>query len=451
MSTNTLRRISSISVKSLFGMFDYDLDTQVNEEDKVKNIVILYGDNGTGKSTLLKLAFHMIAPDQIAGHKTYLLNTEFNTLTVRFNDGSEVRAKREKDIISGAYKLEVKRPRKKVISANVAPSRELENEHEELHNKIEPALKELDCALYLLSDDRAIHRAGAAITRSERRREMIYIDDNDYTDVSRRRSRIETVYETPEDISKKLLEIAIKRTEGWFRQRIIGSGARGDLGVNELYAKILKRISASGGDKTQAATKKQIEKRINMLSKSSKDYSQYGLLPEFESQEILSILNAADTQTYNVIADVLSPYLDSIETKNQAMEYIYKRIDTFVTVASKFYTNKSLSFDLRKGIKITASNGKNIEPSMLSSGERHLLLLFCTSIVAGEAPSILMIDEPEISLNIKWQRMLIDSLIQCIGDNDIQFVFSTHSLEILAKHKSGVVKLQNKKSRSRHD
>jgi predicted ATP-dependent endonuclease of OLD family len=271
---------------------------------------------------------------------------------------------------------------------------------------------------------------------------MLYIDENEFIEYQRRRI-MRDLPETPEDISKKLLESAIKRTEEWFRRRVIGSGTRGDSGVNELYAKILKRLADTGGDEAKGTTKKQIESRIKKLSKESGNYSKYGLLSEFDSQEILSILNDANAQAYNVIVDVLSPYLDSIETKNNAMANIYERIDTFVTVAGKFYTNKSLSFDLREGIRITSSSGKVLEPSMLSSGERHLLLLFCTSIVTGGAPSILMIDEPEISLNIKWQRMLIDALMQCIGDNDIQFIFSTHSLEILAKHKSRVVKLEN--------
>ncbi len=442
MPQNILRRISHISVKSLFGMFDYELDVSAKEGGEEEKIVILYGDNGSGKSTLLKLAFHMIAPNQGEGHKTYLLNTEFHSLLVRFNDGSEVLAERKSESFTGPYTIKVKRPRKRVISAVVKSSQAKEHDHDNLHLLVEPALEELDCALYLLSDDRAIHRAGAGVKRSSNRNETLYIDESDFIEIQRRRI-LNEIPETPEDISKQLLESAIKRTEEWFRQRIIGSGTRGDSGVNELYANILKRISAAGGGKTKGATKKQIESRINKLSIESRNYSKYGLLPEFDSEEILSILNKSDAQTYNVIVDVLSPYLDSIETKNNAMENIYERIDTFVSVAGKFYTNKSLSYDLRKGIRITSLNGKELNPSMLSSGERHLLLLFCTSIVTGGKPSILMIDEPEISLNIKWQRMLIDALMQCIGDNDIQFIFSTHSLEILAKHKSRVVKLKS--------
>jgi len=437
-------RISNISITSLFGMYSYDLNIQAKDTDDEEKIVIFYGDNGSGKSTLLKLAFHMIAPDRGEGHKTFVLNTEFKKLSVKFNDGTVVLAERANNQTNGEYELSVKRGRKKAVKAIVNSNRS--DEHDDLHKLIEPALQELDCALYLLSDDRAIHRAGSDFqnNRSESiRKKRHYADELSIREMELRVLRNNSP-ESPDDMAKQLLKSAINMTEDWFRRRVIGSSTQGDSDVNELYAKILKQISDRGGDKATEIGKKVAEKRINNLIIESKKFSRYGLLPEFDGNNILEIITNIDQSTFNVIIDVLSPYLNSMETKNEAMKDIYERIDTFVTVSGKFYTNKTLNYHLEKGIQIKSSNGKILEPEMLSSGERHLLLLFCTSIVTGGSPSILMIDEPEISLNIKWQRMLVDALIQCIGDNDIQFIFSTHSLEILAKHKSRVVKLENK-------
>lgn len=446
MPKNILKRISNISVSSLFGMYDYDLDVQAKGTDEEEKIVIFYGDNGSGKSTLLKLAFHMVAPDQMVGHKTFLVKTEFQRLSVKFNDGTVVQAERINGEISGPYELSVKRGKKKKITATVHTKPR--GGDSDLHQLVEPALEELDCAIYLLSDDRAIQRAGGSFQKRERIREHRYgIDEISTGEMSMR--EMEFHYQrgkspaSPEDIAKQLLKIAIERTEDWFRKRVLGSSTRGDSDVNELYTKILKKISETGGDKASDTTKKKVEQRINELIEESKKFSKYGLLPKFDGKIILDIIKNVSASTFNLIVDVLSPYLDSMETKNEAMKDIYERIDTFVTVSGKFYTNKTLAYDLGKGIRITSSSGKALEPEMLSSGERHLLLLFCTSIVTGGSPSILMIDEPEISLNIKWQRMLVDALIQCIGDNEIQFIFSTHSLEILSKHKSRVVKLEH--------
>jgi len=442
MPKNKLTRISSVSVKDLFSLYDYDLQIGSEEKTEDEKISIFYGDNGSGKSTLLRLAFHMLAPNPGQGHKSYLLGVEFKELSVTFNDGSIVKAFREVTDY-GKYTISVKRPRKKSLEAFIESSDALE--HNDLHEKVEPALDDLDYSLYLLSDDRAIQRAGVERSHDDFFRRKNVIDKRIVIDEFgvRRRDRFDGS-ETPEDIAKQLLSDSIETTEDWFRKRVIGSSSKGDSGVNDIYKQILKRISDSGeGSSENIYSKKDIEKKVKELEQQSQNFSNYGLLAKFDGKDILSFLKSADKATLNLIIDVLAPYLDSMETKHKAMMDIYERIHTFVTVASKFYTNKQLSYDLRKGIQIRSPNGKILKPHMLSSGERHLLLLFCTSIIAGGSPSILMIDEPEISLNIKWQRMLIDALIQCIGDNDIQFIFSTHSFEILSKHKSRVVKLEN--------
>ena len=54
-----------------------------------------------------------------------------------------------------------------------------------------------------------------------------------------------------------------------------------------------------------------------------------------------------------------------------------------------------------------------------------------------------MIDEPEISLNIKWQRIIINSLLDITNEANIQFIFASHSLEIISQHRNRVAKLEN--------
>jgi ABC-type glutathione transport system ATPase component len=57
-----------------------------------------------------------------------------------------------------------------------------------------------------------------------------------------------------------------------------------------------------------------------------------------------------------------------------------------------------------------------------------------------------MIDEPEISLNIKWQRQLVQSLLEITNDASIQFILASHSIELLAQHRDCVVNLKNRAS-----
>ena len=55
------------------------------------------------------------------------------------------------------------------------------------------------------------------------------------------------------------------------------------------------------------------------------------------------------------------------------------------------------------------ANAKNIGIRSLSSGEKHLLrILF--EVINVVRQSSLLIDEPEISLHIDWQRALVQTL-----------------------------------------
>jgi|GEM_PF-6133562 len=71
------------------------------------------------------------------------------------------------------------------------------------------------------------------------------------------------------------------------------------------------------------------------------------------------------------------------------------------------------------------------------------MLLFCNTITTLDSPNIFIVDEPELSLNIKWQRKLLDSLVNCIGNKPVQYIFATYSMEILSRHMDKVVKLKS--------
>jgi ABC-type cobalamin/Fe3+-siderophores transport system ATPase subunit len=80
---------------------------------------------------------------------------------------------------------------------------------------------------------------------------------------------------------------------------------------------------------------------------------------------------------------------------------------------------------------------------VLSSGEKQLLLLFCNALAASQNTTIFMIDEPELSLNIKWQRQLIRALAAVTSRRNVQFVMATHSFELLSPHGENVWQLKN--------
>jgi ABC-type cobalamin/Fe3+-siderophores transport system ATPase subunit len=63
--------------------------------------------------------------------------------------------------------------------------------------------------------------------------------------------------------------------------------------------------------------------------------------------------------------------------------------------------------------------------NQLSSGERHMLTFLSLVLFEGGNRNILIIDEPEISLNIKWQRELIPLFNKLIPET--QIIVASHS------------------------
>jgi ABC-type uncharacterized transport system ATPase subunit len=83
---------------------------------------------------------------------------------------------------------------------------------------------------------------------------------------------------------------------------------------------------------------------------------------------------------------------------------------------------------LEKGLQISTQVGETLEPDQLSSGEQELLILFCEVISALKPDTILFIDEPELSLNISWQKNLLDALLKCSSGSNVQFLIATHAM-----------------------
>ncbi|MDW8805452.1 AAA family ATPase [Streptomyces scabiei] len=89
---------------------------------------------------------------------------------------------------------------------------------------------------------------------------------------------------------------------------------------------------------------------------------------------------------------------------------------------------KQISFENSRIRTLTRGN-KEISLERLSSGEKQLLRILLEALAANGNPII--IDEPELSMHIDWQNVLIES-IQTI-DMQAQVITATHSPEIMAK------------------
>lgn len=70
-------------------------------------------------------------------------------------------------------------------------------------------------------------------------------------------------------------------------------------------------------------------------------------------------------------------------------------------------------------------NGEVLTPYQLSSGEKQMLVIMMTVLLEDGEHCALLMDEPEISLHVEWQKALL-GLIRELNPN-AQVILSTHS------------------------
>lgn len=101
--------------------------------------------------------------------------------------------------------------------------------------------------------------------------------------------------------------------------------------------------------------------------------------------------------------------------------------ETLKHLIQKMFSRKEVEFS-DKTIEIETDSHTKIELSALSSGEKQLLRIFIETLMAGE--NTILIDEPELSMHIDWQRSLVQAMRQL--NPQAQIILATHSPEVMA-------------------
>ncbi len=440
--------ITKISVDNLFGNYTYEIPDPTQEHADLSRLLILYGENGSGKTTILKLLYNILSTARAKGHRTYLARQLFKKFAVELADGTSIAAERIGDSLDGSFNWSVAKGNEILAEVYLTaderkaiPGR-LPDDLEEKYSDVIGVLSKLDTQLYFLSDDRKI------LGRTEEEAETEYFDyivereEVGERVIRRRRIRRDEYAGLP-------LDDAIDNLIEWIKKQVFSGSSLGETNVNTIYSEVIKRIAKypSARETVTHRRIKQLLNNINDLTRKNKEFSELGLLPPLDTEEMANILRKPPEETEAIIYNVLKPYVDGIKARFDALEEIKDSINTFLRNINDFYVNKSVKFDLTQGLKISSDRGQVLNPSILSSGEKQLLLLFCHTLAAQEQSSLVIIDEPEISLNVTWQRKLIRALLECAGSSNFQLLLATHSMELVTQYKQHVIKLNNLASR----
>jgi len=266
--------------------------------------------------------------------------------------------------------------------------------------------------------------------------------------------------ERTNSIKTKLIETQrlltkIKAEEGEYKSSVIRYS-------QELIETIKNKTVAATdlASKLDRSYPNRLIKKITLKSKITDNELEDGLDKLNKRRELLNKVGLIDTEEENLhpittairkqsgknkelLKDVLQVYLEDSNEKLTIYNELSRRIDLLMEIINKRFLYKKIHIDKSRGFVFTSHvTGQNIPLTGLSSGEQHELVLFYQLLFNTEPNSLLLIDEPEISLHISWQNEFINDLTQVIQLNNLSAIIATHSPDIINNNWSLTVQLK---------
>lgn len=139
--------------------------------------------------------------------------------------------------------------------------------------------------------------------------------------------------------------------------------------------------------------------------------------------------------------------LDIAEQMEKRKADARKPIETFLNTMNEFISNsedgKIIGIDSVGQVYFKTKYSDNpISIQQLSSGEKQLITFFANLIfnVKSNSSGIFVVDEPELSLHLSWQKIFVEKTMEI--NKNIQLIFATHAPEIIGKRRDKMFKLE---------
>lgn len=202
---------------------------------------------------------------------------------------------------------------------------------------------------------------------------------------------------------------------------------------NTSYSEISKRLD--GSLPTRLLSKKNeikileledLKERLEGLRDKNERLRKHNLLITDDQ----SIFNIGEISTQDI--KILSLYVQDNTEKLGAYNDLLSRIELFTDILN----NKGLAFkkivvNPEKGFLFVNDSDKDLKLTQLSSGEQHEVVLVYELIFIAKDNDLVLIDEPEISLHIAWQKEFLEDIKRIIDIQNVSIIIATHSPQII--------------------
>ena len=416
-------RISRLSVNGLFGLFDHSVPINLEE-----HVTIIHGANGLGKTALLRLL------DGFFNARTSELESiPFDRFEVEFDDSSRLEVRK-------AAPQQMKKGRKQreenglifSLSSAKGKTEQYKSDPASTIDSMKRRQIERYLSLEQIAPDEWRHSTTGEIFPL---REVAARFGDDFP--------FSEMWEEPQPewltALRKAINVHFIQT-----QRLISFEERRPLQRSiarraetpvitpyvQVYAEEITRSISSTLSKyaelsqsldrtfpqrlvqqknAHTLSSEQLREKLLALEHKRKRLQSAGLLEE-EPHAQFVMPEHLDTTTEKV----LSVYVDDVEKKLGVFDTLANKIDLLKQIADDHFLYKRMVMSRAGGLGFIGYNDQRLSPTQLSSGEQHQLVLLYELLFKVQPDSLILIDEPEISLHVAWQQQFLKDLAEII-------------------------------------
>lgn len=209
------------------------------------------------------------------------------------------------------------------------------------------------------------------------------------------------------------------------------------------YAQVTQSLDSSFPkrlfqEKTSNIEHEVLKNKLQSLQEQRVETSKYGLL-KLDEDTFFGEDEISDSDT-----KVLSLYIADSEKKLAVFSSLVNKIALFTKILNERRFNfKNIEIDKERGFIFKSKNGSILQLTELSSGEQHEVVLLFELLFKARENSLVLIDEPEISLHVVWQKEFLNDIKEIISLKNIDIVIATHSPQIINERWDLTVNLED--------
>lgn len=437
-------QIRQISVNDLFGIFNHIIPLNTNER-----ITIIHSPNGFGKTAMLRLLNGFFNSRYSVFH-----TIPFTKFRVDFSDGSSVEVIKQLDISekkknkdSITFDFYKNNSSKESFSFEVDRNQPDSSFSIDIIDEVVPELRRIGTKAWRYLPTGENLSLNEVLERFE-----------DVLPMGRLRGEPEWLEKLKSSINIRLIESQrlLNFTSSNRSTRLYPNTNSSMLPTVSAYSEeiaqlIQSKLSEYGTtsqslDRTFPArvvkqspahdlTDEQLRYQLNELEYKRSRLIEVGLLDKDDNSDFQIQPQEIDSSTKNM----LSVYVEDVEKKLSVFSEIANKIDLLRRIInSKFaYSYKEMNFSKEKGFIFktlyphSLSNKGTLSPKDLSSGEQHELVLLYELLFKVKSNSLVLIDEPELSLHVGWQSQFLEDLKEIADLVNLDVLMATHSPDII--------------------